>query len=361
MKFQIETATLKSTLSRMVAVTERRVTIPITQNVLMQSDAGQLLLRATDLDVQLTERVAIDAATDGATTVNAVMLKGIIDKLPDSLTNIEVKDDVLHIKSGKSRFKLNTLPAEDFPILASDQFESVITFDGEQFKSAIDRTIWATSKEETRYYLNGIAMQSRDNKTVFVATDGHRLSKFETPVSDNSPDIIIPTKTAKLFSGVVLGEAVVHVSSTKVKLVTGNVEVLSKVIDATYPDWTRVIPQGQNNKVTAQSLDLKFAVDRVQTVMDDRTKIVAIDISDDGITITGGSGNNQATDSVEGDMNGAPIKIGVNGKYALDAMMQADKGDVTISYSDAGSPMVVTYEKEPNMLAVIMPARLTSY
>lgn len=358
MKLTIETATLKSVLSRMVSVCEKRATIPITQNCLIVAGDENAEFQATDLDAQLKERAPCQTQASGSTTVNAIMLKAIADKLPETFATLHLKDDVMHISSGKSKFKLNTLPASDFPHLASDKFESVVSFSGGEFKSAIDRTIWATSKEETRYYLQGIAMQSREGNSVFVATDGHRLSKYEISAASDFPDIIIPTKTAKLFSSVVLGDAEVHISTTKVKLVTGDVEILAKVIDGTYPEWIRVIPRNTNSTVTAQSSDLKASVDRVQTVMDDRTKIVAIDISDDGITITGGNGNNQAVDNVEAVMSGTPVKIGVNGRYTLDAMAQADKGEVTISYSGAGDPMKITYEKEPNMLAVIMPARI---
>lgn len=363
MKFTIEANTLKSVMARMAAVCESRTTIPILQNVKISvTDDYGVEFTATDLDIQIKERVATNVLENGAITAPAFTLKDVVSKLDDGpIVTIHLKDQILHVTSGKSKFKLNTLPADDFPVLATDQFQATLPFHGDTLKRAIERTVWAASTEETRYYLKGIAVQSEGERANFVATDGHRLSKFTTECEIHFPNIIIPTKTAKQFASVLVDDVVaLHVSETKVKLVSGGVEVLSKLIDGLYPDWTRVIPATSNQTVTAQSTDLAKAVERVQVVMNERSKIVKLSVADGELTLTAPprEGSGEATDTIEAVKSGPDAEIGMNAKYALDAMKQADKGNVTIQYGTNGDPLRICYDKEPELLVIVMPARL---
>lgn len=360
MKFTIESQTIKSVMQRMAAVTESRTTIPILNNVKIEA-SDKVTFVATDLDIMIKESVTTNVTEQGSITAPAQTLKDVVSKLDDGqLVTFNLKDGILHVTSGKSKFKLNTLPADDFPVLATDQFQATLPFQGKDLKRAIDRTVWAASTDSTRYYLQGIALQSVEGNATLITTDGHRLAKFTTECTVDFPSIIIPTKTAKQFSSILIDDVVaLHVSETKVKLVSGGVEILSKNIEGSYPSWQNIIPKESNQSVTASSTDLTRAVERVQVVMSDRTKIVGISISDSELSLYASSGSGgDATDSIEAITNGANITVGLNGKYALDAMKQAEKGSVTISYSDSGSPLVISYEKEPELMVIVMPARL---
>lgn len=362
MKFNIESRDLKSVMGRMAAICESRVTIPVLQNVLIEATEYSITFKATDLDIMIKETVSQKPDATGAITVPAFTLRDIAAKIDDgALVYIELKDNIVHVKAGKSKFKLNTLPASDFPVLASDQFQSALSFQGEHLKRAIERTGWAASKEETRYYLKGIALQSEEGKATLITTDGHRLARFITEVDSDAPNVIVPSKTAAQFASVLTdGEATLLVSETKVKLVCGGVEILSKVIDGSFPAWQRVIPPVTSQNVTVASQDLAKAVERVQVVMNERSKIVKMTVAEGELTLTAPQreGSGEATDTIEAVRNGVDADIGVSAKYALDAMRQADKGSVCIQYGTGGDPLLITYDKEPELLVVVMPARI---
>ncbi|MGL5734163.1 MAG: DNA polymerase III subunit beta, partial [Beijerinckiaceae bacterium] len=257
------------------------------------------------------------------------------------------------------KFKLATLPFEDFPQMASADYVATLEFQGLELKNAIEKTAWAASTEETRYYLNGIAMQYSGGKANFIATDGHRLAWYVDGDTADFPNVIIPSKTAKIFKDLLDdGTATVQVSETKIKLTFGTVSVVSKVIDGTYPDWARIIPKDNANSVTMTSTDAKQAVERVITVATERTKAVGLSINDGELKFhvtdqTGGS----ATETLAPDQIGLDAELGVNSKYALDAFAQADKGAVTIHYSGPGDAMLIKYDKEPKLTVVTMPMR----
>lgn len=360
MKFQIEPNQFKSVMQRMCAVIQNRSTIPVLQNVRISVTGDTATFTATDLDIQITESVSVTGSQSGETTVAANTLKDIVSKVDTGLISVSVSDNTMHIQAGKSKFKLATLPASDFPEIASQEYDARITFKGYDLKNAIERTIWAAGTEETRYYLNGIAMQTLGEDAVFVATDGHRLAKYTMECSEPFPNVIIPSKACKQLASVLTDMDVeLAVSETKVRLVCGSVVVVSKAIDGTYPQWERVIPAASKNSVTASSVDLARAVERVQVVMTERTKIMKLMVRDGELTLHSPArdGAGEATDTVEAERDGVDVDIGISTKYALDAMKQAEKGSVRIEYNDAMSPLVVKYDKEPELLVVVMPAR----
>lgn len=359
MKFQVEQQKLKQAVNRMAGVVSQRNTIPILGHVKIEVQDGKCIMTATDLDISIKESFSVNTRSDGATTVSAALLKAIVDKLPNDQVTIELADD-LRIKAGKSNFKLKTLPVDDFPAWGDSEYTTHFQVEADELANSIDRTIWAVSTEETRYYLNGIAMQHRDGKAVFVSTDGHRLARYISIEAPEFPSIIIPTKAAKQFKSVIEGEAVtVSISDSKIKLASGGIEIVSKVIDGTFPDWTRVIPVGNPNAITASSLEVSSAVDRVALVATERTKAVKLTVrGDEAIFSVSDSIAGDARESVEVAKDGDDCEIGLNSKYALAAMAQAEKGSVTIRYRDSMSPLIAEYEKEPNLLCVIMPMRV---
>lgn len=360
LSLEIEQSHLQTLLARVIGAVKSRNTIPILGNVKLTAVDNSLIAVATDLDLEVTAKQPAQVTTPGATTVNAAMLSGIVQKLPKgSLVSLNHDGDYLHVKAGRSNFKLATLPVEDFPVMASNEYESRLEFVGLEFKAALSKTIWAASTEETRYYLGGVLMQRNEGRATFTATDGHRLAHFKDGESPEFPDVIIPTSAIKQFIGSLdEGDAMLEVSETKVRLTHGDVVITSKVIDGTYPQWDRVVPKGNANSITLPSVDVKAAVERVSIVATDRTKAVRFTVKDGEVTLsvtdeTGGS----ATETLAVEQVGEGVEIGFNSKYTLDAFAQADKGDVTIHYGDAMTPALVSYDKEPNLTVVTMPMR----
>lgn len=360
MKFQAEQTKLKHTLSRISGVIENRNTIPILAHVKIEVSGDTATFTATDLDVRLKVAVPVTAAQDGVTTVNAALLKAMVDKLPSGeLIHFHLDGD-LKIKSGKSNFKLKTLSADDYPDIDEQEYASKLDFSADELKNAIDKTVWAVSTEETRYYLNGIALQHIEGKAAFVSTDGHRLSRYLSSESEAFPSVIIPSKTAKLVKQILDGgDATLEVSDNKIRVTSGDFTLTSKVIDATYPDWKRIIPTGHANKFTANSLEVKSAIERVTVVSTERTKAVKLIVGSDDVTFeVYDHSMGQAKETIDVAVDGPALTIGLNSRYALDAMTQADKGEVTVQYGDSMQPILISYDKEPGLICVTMPMRV---
>ena len=360
LSLEIEQNHLQTLLARVIGAVKSRVTIPILGNVkLTATDALQA--EATDLDLAVTAKQPAQVTIQGSTTVNAQMLSSIVSKLPKgSLVSLNHDGQFLHIKSGRSKFNLATLPVEDFPVMASDEYQSRLEFYGIELQAALKKTAWAASTEPTRYYLNGVAMQRRDGKANFIATDGHRLAWFTDGHVDEFPDVIIPNEAVKQFIGALSeGDAVLEVSENKIRLTHGDTVIVAKVVDGRFPDWSRVLPKNVPHKVTLPSVSAKEAIERVSVIATERTKAVKLSISEGEMTLsvtdaTGGS----ATEVLTVDQSGAGVDIGLNSKYTLEALAQADKGDVVIHYDGSMSPVLVTYEKELGFKAVIMPMKI---
>lgn len=362
MRLTIEQNHLQILLARVTGAVSKRNTIPVLANVKLIADtAGTLTAVATDLDLEVTAKQPAQVDQAGHTTANAVMLAGIVGKLPKgSLVSLSHDGQYLHVKAGRSEFKLATLPVEDFPIMASNEYQSKLDFQGLELKNALDKTIWAASTEEMRYMLNGVLLQHREGHATFTATDGHRLAHYKDGETESFPEVIIPANAVKQFIGALDdGEATVEVSETKIKLTYGDVVIVSKVIDGTFPDWSRSVPTRNNNSITLPSIDAKAAIERVALVATDRVKSVKFDVAGGELTLlVRDAQGGQATEVMQVEQVGEDVSIGLNSRYALDAFAQADKGDVTIHYGGPMDTLKVTYDKEPGMMAVVMPLRI---
>ncbi len=292
MKVTVERAELLRSLNHVHRVVERRNTIPILANVLVKAEKGKLSMKATDLDLEVIDSVAAEVSPSGATTVPAHMFYDIVRKLPEGAQIvIEGSGDraVLSIRAGRSRFTLQTLPESDFPDLAAGDMTHKFTLAAADLKRLIDKTQFAISTEETRYYLNGIylhAAGSAKNATLrAVATDGHRLAQCELPLPAGAagmPGIIIPRKTVSELHHLVEtgeGEVAIELSAGKIRFSIGNVVLTSKLIDGTFPDYGRVIPVNNDKLLTVDKKDFEAAVDRVSTVSSERGRAVKLSIT----------------------------------------------------------------------------------
>jgi DNA polymerase-3 subunit beta len=370
MKATIERATLLKGLSHVQSVVERRNTIPILSNVLIEATAeGSLKLMATDLDLQINESVPAAVDTPGATTVSAHTLFDIARKLPEgSQVQLAAAEGKMTIVAGRARFQLGTLPRDDFPVIAEGELPVQFELPAETLKQIIDKTRFAISTEETRYYLNGIFWHVADDGQPVLkaaATDGHRLARVTLPRPDGAevmPDIIIPRKCVaelrKLLDEID-GSVGVSLSSSKIRFDMGQALLTSKLIDGTFPDYSRVIPTGNDKILRIDPRSFEEGVDRVSTIATEKTRAVKMTLDRDKITLSVTSPENgTAAEEVPGDYAAQGFDIGFNSRYLLDILGQIEGDTVEVHLADASAPTLIRENDKSPALYVLMPMRV---
>jgi len=370
MKATIERATLLKGLSHVQSVVERRNTIPILSNVLLEATAeGQLRLMATDLDLQINESVAAAVDQPGSTTVSAHTLFDIARKLPDgSQVQLTAAEGRMTIVAGRARFSLGTLPRDDFPVIAEGELPTQFEIPADTLKQIIDKTRFAISTEETRYYLNGIFFHVTDDASRMLraaATDGHRLARVTVPCPDGAdamPGVIVPRKCVaelrKLLDEVD-GSVGVSLSGTKIRFDLGQAILTSKLIDGTFPDYSRVIPTANDKILKLDPRSFEEGVDRVSTIATEKTRAVKMALDRDKITLSVTSPENgTAAEEVPGDYAAMPFEIGFNSRYLLDILGQIDGDVVEVHLNDAAAPTLIRENDKAPALYVLMPMRV---
>ncbi|NJC35007.1 DNA polymerase-3 subunit beta [Sphingomonas jejuensis] len=372
MKATIERAVLLRSLGHVQSVVERRNTIPILSNVLIEAAAGGgLRLMATDLDLQIVETV--DAAVDqpGAITVSAHTLFDIARKLPEgSQVVLTAAEGKVQIVAGRARFNLQTLPRDDFPVIAEGELPHRFSLPATTLKTIIDRTRFAISTEETRYYLNGIFLHVAEDGSAgpvlkAAATDGHRLARVTVPQPDGAsgmPDVIVPRKCVaelrKLLDEVD-GSVEVSLSATKIRFDFGAAILTSKLIDGTFPDYSRVIPTANDKLLKLDPRSFMQGVDRVATIASDKTRAVKMALDRDKVTLSVTSPENgTASEEVPGDYAAQGLEIGFNARYLMDILGQIEGDLVEVHLADAGAPTLIRENDESQALYVLMPMRV---
>lgn len=370
MKATIERATLLKGLSHVQSVVERRNTIPILSNVLIEASVeGGLKLMATDLDLQINETVAAAVDQPGATTVSAHTLFDICRKLPEgSQVSLAAAEGKLTIMAGRARFQLGTLPRDDFPVIAEGELPVAFELPVETLKQIIDKTRFAISTEETRYYLNGIFWHVSDDPLPVLkaaATDGHRLARVTMPRPDGAegmPDIIIPRKCVgelrKLLDEID-GSVGVSMSPTKIRFDLGQALLTSKLIDGTFPDYSRVIPTGNDKILRIDPRSFEEGVDRVSTIATEKTRAVKMALDRDKIILSVSSPENgTAAEEVPGDYTALGFEIGFNSRYLLDILAQLEGDSIEVHLADAAAPTLIRENDKSAALYVLMPMRV---
>ena len=371
MKATIERATLLKGLSHVQSVVERRNTIPILSNVLIEADAaGSLKLMATDLDLQINESIAAAVDQAGATTVSAHTLFDIARKLPEgSQVQITAAEGRMAIVAGRARFSLGTLPRDDFPVIAEGELPTAFELPAETLKQIIDKTRFAISTEETRYYLNGIFLHVADSDgeptLKAAATDGHRLARVTVKRPEGAegmPDVIVPRKCVaelrKLLDEVD-GSVGVSLSATKIRFDLGQAILTSKLIDGTFPDYSRVIPTANDKILKLDPKSFMQGVDRVSTIATEKTRAVKMALDRDRITLSVTSPENgTAAEEVPGDYSAAGFEIGFNSRYLMDILGQIDGDLVEVHLADAAAPTLIRENDKAPALYVLMPMRV---
>jgi len=370
MKATIERATLLKSLGHVQSVVERRNTIPILSNVLIEATAdGMLRLMATDLDLQIVEAVPAAVDQPGATTVSAHTLFDIARKLPEgSQVQLAASEGKMQVVAGRARFNLQTLPKDDFPMIAEGELPTRFELPAETLKQLIDKTRFAISTEETRYYLNGIFFHVQDDGTPVLkaaATDGHRLARVTIPRPEGAegmPDIIIPRKCVgelrKLLDELDQPVAI-SLSSTKIRFGLGTAILTSKLIDGTFPDYNRVIPTANDKLLKLDPKSFMEGVDRVATIASEKTRAVKMALDRDKVTLSVSSPENgTAAEDVPGDYSSAGFEIGFNARYLLDILGQIDGDTVEVHLADAAAPTLIRENDKSPALYVLMPMRV---
>ncbi|MBY8976648.1 DNA polymerase III subunit beta [Rhodobacteraceae bacterium NNCM2] len=372
MKVSIERAQLLKAMSRAQGVVERKNTIPILANVLIEAEGSEVSLRATDLDIEVIEKLPAMVEQAGATTVAAHLLHEIVRKLPDGAQlslSADPSTGRLDVIAGRSRFSLATLPREDFPVMASSEYACSYSTPAPLLRRLFDKSKFAVSTEETRYYLNGVYLhvsESEGEKVLrAVATDGHRLARIDADLpagAEGAPGVIVPRKTVGELRKLLEddeAEITISVSETKIRFSSNGLVLTSKVIDGAFPDYTRVIPVGNTKRMEVDAADFAAAVDRVATVSQERSRAVKLAMDTDRLTLSVNSPDaGSAAEELAVAYPDDAMEIGFNAKYLLEIAGQVDRENAVFMFADPGAPTLVREGDDTSAIYVVMPMRV---
>ncbi len=378
MKLTIERAALLKALGHVQSVVERRNTIPVLSNVLLRAapakgeGSGALSLSATDMDLEIVESVPARIEREGRTTTPAHTLYDIVRKLREG-AQIEIEASgersTMVLRSGRSTFTLSCLPAEDYPVMAGGELPHNFALTATELKSLIDRTRFAISTEETRYYLNGIYLHATKTDEVpvlrAVATDGHRLARVEMVMPEGAaemPGVIVPRKTViELRKLVEENESEVELAlgETKIRFAVGGATLTSKLIDGTFPDYDRVIPSNNDKLLEVNCKEFAEAIDRVSTISTEKSRAVKLAVETGSLVVSATSPETgTAVEELEVRYLSSPLEIGFNSRYLMDITAQITGEGVQFLMSDAASPTIVRDSADSSALYVLMPMRV---
>jgi DNA polymerase III subunit beta len=376
MKLTIERGALLKSLGHVQNVVERRNTIPILSNVMLEAGSNALGLTATDMDLTIIERVPVSVGANGAATVPAHTLYDIVRKLPEG-SQVEIGGEgdgaQATVRAGRSKFTLPTLPREDFPATSGGDLPHRFSVSAKELRSLIDRSKFAISTEETRYYLNGIYLHVAEapggakggGHLRAVATDGHRLARVEMAAPAGAvgmPGVIVPRKTVGELRKLIdetEEQIEVSLSDTRIRFAFDAVTLSSKLIDGNFPDYQRVIPTGNDKTMTVDRRMFAEAVDRVSTIASEKSRAVKISLKKGSMVLSASSPEyGSANEELEIVYDGSPIEIGFNARYLLDITSQLQGSEAEFKLADAASPTLMGDASDASALYVLMPMRV---
>lgn len=354
-------------LADVSGIIERRHTLPILSNVLIERVPGALSFLATDIEMQITSRGSVEPAGEvRSVTVGARKLVDILRALPESAeVTLQQQDKRLLVKAGKSKFVLQTLPAEDFPRLAKPAGEVVrFALKQKEFRRLLGLVQYSMAQQDIRYYLNGLLMVVEDKTLKLVATDGHRLAFASMALDAKLPrqEVIVPRKTV-LELGKLLAdsdaEVRIELSATQASFTFGTVELVSKLVDGKFPDYTRVIPVGHKNHLSIGREALRQALLRAAILSNEKFRGVRWVLTDGNLKIvSSNTEQEEAEETLEVDYKGDPIDIGFNVNYLLDVLNNVAGSEVECRFGDAASSALLSFASEADFKYVVMPMRI---
>ncbi len=375
MEFKINSSDLLKALSHIHGIVEVRHTLPILSNVILEAKDNELILSSTNLDIYCADKIKADVLNPGEISVSAITFFEIIKRLPSGSEVIMAMDEgenEITLKCGRSKFKLSTLKIDDFPIISDNDLSTNFILSADELIRIIDKTKFAVSNEETRYYLNGIFLHKAERNSIqflrAVATDGHRLAQYDIPLPQGAEEIngiIIPKKTIFELRKVLddaNGDVAISLNENKIKFNFNNLKIISKVIDGTFPDYTKVIPQNNDKKFKTNNYDLKNAIDRVSAVAaneESKSKAIKLSLDNNKLNLSVESqSKGSANEEIDISYNGDKVDIGFNSKYIIDICNEVDGEEVDISLLDSISPAIILDKTDENLFFVLMPMRI---
>ena len=358
MEFKINSSDLLKALSHIHGIVEVRHTLPILSNIILEAKDDKLILSSTNLDIYCSDKIKAEVLQSGEVSVSAVTFFEIIKRLPSGsevLMIMEEGENEIRLTCGRSKFNLSTLKTDDFPIISDSDLSTNFVLSADELIRIIDKTKFAVSNEETRYYLNGIFLHKAERNSIqflrAVATDGHRLAQYDIPLPQGAEDItgiIIPKKTIYELRKVLddaNGDVSVSLNENKIKFSFNDLKVVSKVIDGTFPDYTKVIPQKNDKNFKTNNSDLKNAIDRVSAVAaneESKSKAIKFCIENNSLSLSVESqSKGSANEMIDVNYSGDKVDIGFNSKYIIDICNEVDGDEISISLSDSISPAII--------------------
>tara|TARA_B100000927_G_scaffold268041_1_gene242559 strand:+ start:47 stop:1162 length:1116 start_codon:yes stop_codon:yes gene_type:complete len=371
MKFKISRSILFKTLSHLQGIVDKKNSLPILANILIEAKDNKLILSSTDMDISIIETISCGVTEEGATTLNSQILYDIVRKIDDS-SEIEIISNngkLLTLRSEGSRFSLACLPREDYPIIDKDNSGVDIILSSKILFKLIDKTKFAISNEETRYFLNGLYFNvtNEDNKNIvtLVGTDGHRLAKFSHEINekiDQVSGVIIPKKTIYELSKLLSEfdkDVNISISSNKIVFIVGDIIFVSKLIDGSFPDYKRVIPNDNKNILKINRDKLLSAVDRVSTIANDKSPVVKFKLLKNILNLnTINTESSTASEDLSVSYEGDEIEIGFNSKYIMDIVNNLEDNEISINLKDNTSPVIAQENSNTDLVYVLMPMRV---
>ena len=372
MKFIVSKPDIFKTLSHLQSIVSKKNTLPILSNILIEAENNTLILSATDMDISIKETISCNIIEEGSTTLNAQMIFDIIKKLPDKSEIEFISNDgkILTIRSNVSKFSLSCLPKDEFPLIEANVNNSKrIIVKSQTILNLINKTKFAISNEETRYFLNGLYFNISSDKNVsnltFVGTDGHRLATSSAIISTSVseiPGVIIPKKTINELSKLLVdnkADIEINISSNKIIFYIEKLILISKLIDGNFPDYTRVIPKNNSNDLMINRENLLFAVDRVSTIANEKSPSIKFKLLENLINLSSvNSENSTATEDIEASYDGNEIEIGFNSRYVMDILDNLEGKEIKISFNDNSNPIIIQEKIESDNVYVLMPMRV---
>ena len=375
MEFKLNSTDLLKCLNHIYGIIEVRHTLPILSNIIIRSSDDLVNLSSTNLDIYCSESISADINIGGETSVSAATLYEIVKRLPggsDVHISHNEDDSLLLINCGRSKFKLSTIKTDDFPIINDSDLNINFVLTAQELSRMIDKTKFAISNEEARYYLNGIFFHKaeKDNISLLraVATDGHRLAQYDIPLPQGADDIkglIIPKKTIfELRKSLDDAEGDINISlnENKIKVAFGNFKIISKVIDGTFPDYTKVVPKNNDKNFSTKTDDLKSAIDRVSAVAineEMKSKAIKLILNQNKLLLSVESQTKGfADEELDVNYNQDDVEIGFNSKYLIDICNEVDGEDINVSILDSISPAIIVDKSDENSFFVLMPMRI---
>ena len=375
MEIKANSSDLLKALNHIHGIVEVRHTLPILSNIVLSAENNELNLSSTNLDIFCSDKIDAEIVNSGEISVPAITFFEIVKRLPsgsDVILSMGDEDTELILKCGRSKFNLSTLKTEDFPILSDKDLSTNFVISADELSRMIDKTKFAISNEETRYYLNGIFFHKAESNSIkflrAVATDGHRLAQYDIPLPQGAEEItgiIIPKKTVFELRKVLDdadGDVSISLNENKIKFSFNNLKIISKVIDGTFPDYTKVIPQNNDKKFKTNNSELKNAIDRVSAVaINEETKSKAIKLTIDNNKLNlsvESQSKGSAKEEIDISYNNEKVDIGFNSRYLLDICNEVDGDEIDVNLLDSISPAIILDKTDENLFFVLMPMRI---